>query len=346
LIDRPRIPASDFDVPKMKNSFSYISVVLLVAVALTGCDAELGGEGRSSSKGHNGQTPHNQADMVLIPAGKFVMGSDKTDKTEMQKEYGFIEPIFLDEHPLHIVELPDFLIDKYEVTNANYKVFIQQTKRTEPQAWIQNGYNVREEKLQSFSLETLRWAATEYFKLDMNTKAMTREAILSELQKIQLKRDKLPVTNVNWHDADDYCRWIGRRLPTEAEWEKSARGPQGLEFPWGNDWDQKKLNTGASAETEDEVTLPGGSFPEDKSFYGVYDLAGNVSEWVADWYKPYPGSDYSSPNFGEKHKVKRGGEAGVGHYTLSHFFRGAVRSHGDPATPSSGGFRCAADIGN
>lgn len=282
--------------------------------------------------------------MVLIPAGKFVMGSNKTDKTGMQKEYGFIEPMFLDEHPQHTIDLPAYLIDRYEVTNAEYKAFVQQTRRTEPSAWTQNGYNAREEKLQEFKLETLRWAATQYFKLDMDTTKMSREAILTELQNIQKKRDMLPVTYIAWHDADDFCRWLRRRLPTEAEWEKAARGPQGLEFPWGNDWDIKKTNIGSKAESEDDVTLPGGSYPTDKSYYGVYDLAGNVSEWVSNWYQPYPGSDYHSDNFGEKHKVKRGGEAGIGHYSLSHFFRGAVRSHADPAVESSGGFRCAANM--
>lgn len=331
----------------MNNKVTYTFAALCLALILAGCDNGQGGGGKHSNStallpGPNGLMPPSQADMVLIPAGKFVMGSDKTDKAGLQKEYGFIEPLFLDEHPQHVVELPAFLIEKYEVVNANYKAFVLQTKRTEPQAWVQNGYNAREEKLQSFTLETLRWAATEYFKLDMDTKTMSREAILEELQKIQKKRDKLPVAHVTWHDANDYCRWLGRRLPTEAEWEKAARGPQGLEFPWGNDWDPKMPNTGATAESEDAVTVPGGTFPNDKSFYGVYDLAGNASEWVADWYKPYPGSDYLSRDFGDKHKIKRGGEAGVGHYTLSHFFRGAVRSHADPSTPSSGGFRCAA----
>ncbi|MCR4303501.1 MAG: formylglycine-generating enzyme family protein [Gallionella sp.] len=286
---------------------------------------------------------HNQAGMVLIPAGNFLMGSNKTGDTGMQKEYGFIEPLYLDEHPLHTVDLPDFLIGRYEVTNAEYKAFVRQTQRPEPPAWVQNGYNVREEKLQSFKIETLRWAATQYFKLDMDTRKMPREAILAELQKIQQKRDKLPASNVTWHDANDFCRWRGGRLPSEAEWEKAARGPQGLEFPWGNEWDLKKINTGAKAEDEDVVTEPGGAYPGDRSYYGVYDMAGNVSEWVSDWYKPYPGADFLSQFFGEKHKVVRGGEAGIGHYTLSHFFRGASRGHADPAIPSSSGFRCASD---
>ena len=319
-----------------------IASALCLALLLAGCDADKdSGAGRPLLPGPHGLMPPSKESMVLIPAGKFLMGSDKTDKAGMQKEYGFIEPLFLDEHPQHFEKLPDFLIDKFEVTNAEFKAFVQQTSRPEPAAWIQNGYNAREDKLQSFKIETLRWAATEYFKLDMDTGTMTQEAILAELKKIQQKRDKLPVSDISWHDANEFCRWLGRRLPTEAEWEKAARGPDGLEFPWGNEWDGKKLNTGATAENEDDTTVPGGTYQTDKSFYGVYDMAGNISEWVDDWYKPYPGSNYVSEHFGEKHKVKRGGEAGVGHYTLSHFFRGAVRSHADPAIASSGGFRCA-----
>lgn len=331
----------------LTNRRLYIVAALCSAIILSGCDADRsGGERRSKPllPGPNGLMPPTLANMVLIPAGKFVMGSDKTDKMGMQKDYGFIDPLYLDEHPQHIVELPDFLIERYEVTNAEFKAFVQQTKRPDPPAWTQNGYNAREDKLQSFKLETLRWAATQYFKLDMNTENMSRETILAELQKVQQRRDKLPVSNVTWHDADDFCRWLGRRLPTEAEWEKAARGPDGLEFPWGNEWDPKKTNTGSTAENEENVAVPGGSFPGDRSFYGVYDMAGNVSEWVSDWYKPYPGSDYLSNSYTQMHKVKRGGEAGIGHYALSHFFRGAVRSHTDPAAVSSGGFRCASDI--
>ncbi len=287
----------------------------------------------------------SRADMVEIPAGEFIMGSDKTDEDNLQKEYGFIDPLYLDEHPAHKVDLPAFLIDRYEVTNGQYKAFVQQTKRRDPAAWIQNGYNAREDKLQSFTLETLQWAATQYFKLDMDTKSMDRESLLSEIQKIQQRRDKVPATWITWHDADAYCRWLGRRLPSEAEWEKAARGPQSLEFPWGDVWDQSKLNTGAKAVSDEEVSLPGGSYPDDMSVYGVYDMAGNVSEWTSDWYKPYKGNNYLSKDFDAMHKVTRGGGAGVGHYTLSYFYRGAVRGHSDPATDNSDrGFRCAADV--
>ena len=76
--------------------------------------------------------------------------------------------------------------------------------------------------------------------------------------------------------------------------------------------------------------MPVGSMPEDKSPYGVYDMAGNVSEWVDDWFKAYPGADYQHPAYGDIHKVLRGGGSGVGHYALSIFYRGARRNHADP----------------
>ncbi|MDP3597110.1 MAG: formylglycine-generating enzyme family protein, partial [Nitrospirota bacterium] len=91
-----------------------------------------------------------------------------------------------------------------------------------------------------------------------------------------------PVVGVNWDDAKSFCAYRGKRLPTEAEWEKAARGPKASLYPWGNDFDPAKVNYGKNH----DATMPVDSYPEGVSYYGVYNLAGNVFEWVSDWYDP------------------------------------------------------------
>lgn len=282
----------------------------------------------------------------LISAGPFIMGSNKVDDSAKQQEYGLVKPLFLNEHPEHQVELPGYYIDTYEVTNAQYKIFLQATGHAEPFPWTQNGYNLLPDRLLASDLESLRWIASEYFKFDLDTRHMSKSALLAAMRDDHENKDRLPVSSVTWEDADSYCRWMGKRLPTEQEWEKAARGPQGQEYPWGNEWGLGKANVGDDEDWEGGIA-PVGSYANNKSVYGVYDLAGNVWEWTASWYQAYPGSDQTDKDFGESYKVIRGGGGGVGHYSLSHFFRSAMRGNALPTTPSRDvGFRCARDANN
>ena len=174
------------------------------------------------------------AEMVLVPAGPFLMGSLEGDP---------------DERPPRRVTLHAFYIDKYEVTHGQYAAFVAATGRKPPVDWPGG--------------------------------------------KPPPSLAKHPVVNVTWSDAEAYARWAGKRLPTEAEWEKAARGADGRLFPWGDDAARKSAS-GAPAQGSkhpEGKTFPVGSFPDDTAPCGAKDMAGNVWEWTADWYAAYPGND-------------------------------------------------------
>jgi formylglycine-generating enzyme required for sulfatase activity len=289
--------------------------------------------------------------MVLIPAGEFKMGSNKEENVAMWRDanalnpYGFNDRLYVDERPMHKVTLAAFMIDKYEVTNAQYREFVIATRHRVPYMWARNGYNISSDYLEYLPLKDLRQIATDKFKLDMDVTTMTQKALLAELKKVQAARDSMPVTAVTWFDAGNYCKWSRKRLPTEAEWEKAARGPQSFEYPWGNTWDAKKINT--MSENDEAPYSPVGSYPGDVSAYGVFDMAANVAEWVEDWYDAYPGAEPSDNKFfGKTQRVVRGGMASSGHYdSLSVVFRAAKRTHLLPNTALIDlGFRCAKDV--
>ncbi|HEY5601470.1 MAG TPA: SUMF1/EgtB/PvdO family nonheme iron enzyme [Gammaproteobacteria bacterium] len=339
---------------KRQQRFRFLSplwALTMLVPALHACQPQSSGKSAEQTsadtpalKSNAGAAAGDYGAMVWVPAGAFVLGSNKIDDAGKQQEYGLVNPLYVDEHPQQTQSLDGFFIDQFEVTNAAYKKFVRQVQHKEPLNWSQNGYNLVKERLELTDLDTLRWIATDYFKLDMDVASIPKPAILQAMFKDQRIKDTLPVSGVTWFDADAYCHWAGKRLPTEYEWEKAARGAGGQEYPWGNAWDPEVTNTGDNTDWPDGIT-PVGSFPKNLSPYGAYDMSGNVWEWVDSWYQPYAGLRLERDAFGEKNKVLRGGGGGVGHYALSLFYRAAARSFAPPQTAGDDiGFRCAKSV--
>ncbi|MBI5304224.1 MAG: SUMF1/EgtB/PvdO family nonheme iron enzyme [Chloroflexi bacterium] len=205
-----------------------------------------------------------------------------------------------DEKPVHTVYLDAFWMDKFEVTNALYKKCVDAGKCSRPS----------------------------------ETKSYTRDAYFGNAQY-----NNYPVIYVNWDQARTYCEWAGKRLPTEAEWEKSARGTDGQIYPWVGVFDASKLNSSDGAKGD---TTQVGAYSSGASPYGIMDLAGNVWEWVADWYdgKYYassPRNNPMGPSSGQL-RVLRGGAW----YFYSDLTRAASRHLNEPSNfYSHFGFRCA-----
>ncbi len=227
-------------------------------------------------------------EMILIPGGDFIMGTNER---------------LADEGPQHVVNLPPFYIDKYEVTNLQYKQYLDVTGRRSPD---------------HFRNRTFPEGKADH-----------------------------PVTYVSWKNAKAYCEWAGKRLPTDREWEKAARGTDARTFPWGNEFVMHNANTPVRwGELKQEGdTSPVGAFPGGVSPYGLYDVSGNVWEWTASWYMAYPGNERQTENYGKKYRTLKGGS-----WWDCSFYKCGIsapvynRSFFSPKVKNSSfGFRCAKD---
>jgi len=266
--------------------------------------------------------------MVYVPAGEAILGSDEGRMAwayvacDLDYSVCSIED-YANEGPVHTLHLDAFWIDQTEVTNQRFSQFVVETGyKTNAEDW-QFAYGMKNNKWQP--LRNASWMRP------------TGEDSSKDLPEH-------PVVNVSWYDAQAYCEWAGRRLPTEAEWEKAAGGAEGFMFPWGDDPTFNLRGNFFFIDTEEpdgfRRTAPVGSFPEGASPYGVLDLSGNVNEWVYDGYVPYAEISTFTDNFVNleaKNRVYRGG----GFTAKSTHLRTAARYAADPIMGREDlGFRC------
>ncbi|WP_435245419.1 ergothioneine biosynthesis protein EgtB [Streptomyces sp. NRRL F-5630] len=257
---------------------------------------------------------------VLVPAGEFTMGTST-------------EPWALDnERPAHRRDIPSFWLDTTPVTCGRYTEFLADGGYEEPRWWHPAGWRlVREQGLRA----PLFW------------RREGRTWLRRRFGHVEPVRDEEPVVHVSWYEADAYARWAGRRLPTEAEWEKAARHDpatgRARRFPWG---DEPPRPPHANLGQRHLRPAPAGSYPEGASPYGVRQLIGDVWEWTASDFLPYPGfvtypyKEYSEVFFGPEYKVLRGGSFGADEVAV----RGTFRNWDYPVRRQIfAGFRTARD---
>jgi len=225
-----------------------------------------------------------EAELVLIPAGEFMMGNEGE----------------ADHSPAHAVYIDSFYIDKYEVTNAQFLRYCEETGAQLPEFWGMDKFH----------------SGPDF--------------------------PNHPVVGVSWGEAHDYAEWAGQRLPTEAEWEYAARGGlTGMNYPFGNEIDSSLANHTIKGVTIGTVSV--GSYPANG--YGVHDMAGNVNEWVSDYYdseyyQTSPPANPLGPDDG-KFRVFRGGGWHSGPYCNRVYYRNALPANWRDFNV---GFRCARDL--
>jgi ergothioneine biosynthesis protein EgtB len=274
-----------------------------------------------SPPGEGGISPSSDQGMIMVPAGPFLMGSNDIAQT-------------LDnERPQHSVFVPAFLIDRCPVTNADFLAFVAGSGYHERSCWSTEGWQWREQHRVEHPLSWRRQQSGEWVEIG-----------LPQSGPLRLQH---PVQSVSWYEADAYARWIGKRLPTEEEWEKAASwDPERQEKLLSPRGDRTPGPATSDRDASGESTTRGDRGSASRSPYGCADMLGNVWEWTATWFQPYRGfaafpyEGYSVPYFDWQHRVLRGGSWA----TRRHVLRTTFRNWYQPwVREIFAGFRCAKD---
>jgi formylglycine-generating enzyme required for sulfatase activity len=247
------------------------------------------------------RTDSKGIEQVWAPAGSFLMGTsdDEADAVRALDPPLWVKGEIPSEQPQHEVRMTSgFWIDKYEVTNAAFQAFVDDDGYLKQEYWSEDGWAWLERK---------------------STSSVSIGCAIEE------KDPDHPQVCVTWYEAEAYARWRGGQLPTEAQWEYAARGPQSLVYPWGNTFDSSKANI-----IDISGLTPVGSYPEGASWVGAYDMAGNAMEWVQDWLDPEyyelgVRDDPPGPETGRR-KIEKGGWWGSNPFVA----RAAYRHFEDP----------------
>jgi len=287
---------------------------LLAANRYDSSPSPVSGEGR-------GEGLPRQNDMVLVPAGLFLMGSNQAADT-------------LDnERPQQAVFVKEFLLDRYPVTNQDFLQFVMGGGYHDRSCWSPEGWQWREQNAIEHPLYWRKQSGGHWLEVG-----------LRHPRPLTLQH---PVMGVSWYEADAYARFVGKRLPTEEEWEKAAswdlESYRKRPYPWGAD--EPNAST-AHYDAHSDGTAPVGRHPAGSSPYGCQDMSGNVWEWTSTWFQPYPGfaaypyEGYSVPYFDQRHRVLKGGSWA----THRHVLRPTFRNWYHPwVREIFAGFRCATD---
>jgi len=236
-----------------------------------------------------------ESEMIYIPAGSFLMGNSNVGNDAVY-HYSW-------ELPQHWVYLSGYHIGKYEVTRGEYRAFMNAGGYSKSQYWSTAGWSWRLNASSSYPnvgpprTQPSFWDAVQNWGTGNFTQT-----------------DSYPVVGVTYYEAEAFCNWAGGHLPTEAQWERAARwtGSHPNVYPWGDTWNQEYCNNyydsnAAGGGYGKHQTAPVGSYSSHPSPSGCQDMAGNVGEWVQDWYKSYPNS--TSPfDYTGSYRVLRGGD--------------------------------------